>query len=92
MDCPCSLWRATWVSSLQKFGQVNDVSAVKSKARGLRDRSKAGRLRDLLFFNVDVAAIKETHFVCAVDVRVLSSDLFSIQYTGTNRPRCFLAG
>lgn len=44
-------------------------------ARGLRDRSKAARLfRDPFSFWIDVDAIEETHFVCEIDDRVLSSD------------------
>lgn len=53
-------------------------------ARSLRNRGHAARLlRDLLSFGVDVAAV---HDGCDVDIRVLSSDLSSIQQTGTGSP------
>lgn len=42
---------------------------------GLRDQSKAAHLsRDLFLFGVNVAAIKETPFVCNVDACMLPSD------------------
>lgn len=48
-------------------------------AKSLGDRSKAARLtHDLLSFGVDVAVIREIHFVCDVDVCVLSSNFFFI--------------
>lgn len=53
----------------------------------LRDRGKIVHLlRDLLSFRVNVAAIQKTHFACVL------TTLSSIQHTGTNRQRSFLAG
>ena len=46
--------------------------------RGLRDSSKCARLLDELSnLRVDVAAVQETHFICAADCRVLKNDVFS---------------
>ena len=43
--------------------------------RGLRDSSKCAHLLvELKNLCVDVAAVQETHFVCAADCRVLESD------------------
>ena len=43
--------------------------------RGLRDSSKCAHLlAELKNLGVDVAAVQETHFICAVDCRVLGSD------------------
>ena len=43
--------------------------------RGLRDSSKcAPLLVELKNFRVNVAAVQETHFICAADCRVLEND------------------
>ena len=43
--------------------------------RGLRDSSKCARLfGELKNLIVDVAAVQETHFICATDSRVLGND------------------
>lgn len=47
------------------------IKLASLNVRGFRDR---GLLRDLLSFDVDVAAIQEAHFVCDFDARVLSRD------------------
>ena len=42
---------------------------------GLRNLGKAARLlQDLLYLDVDLAVIEETHFIEARDARVLSDD------------------
>ena len=44
--------------------------------RGLRDSSKCVRLLDeLKVLRVDVAAVQETHFICAADCRILETIL-----------------
>lgn len=51
------------------------IKLASLNTRDLRDRGKAiGRLRDLGLVGVSAAAIPETHFLCNVDARVLSSD------------------
>ena len=48
-------------------------------ARGLRDPSKCTRLLGKLSnLSMNVAAVQETHFTCAVDCRVLEDDYFVI--------------
>ena len=43
--------------------------------RRLRDSSKCARLlAELKNFKVDIAAVKDTHFICAVDCRVQEND------------------
>lgn len=55
----------------------------------LRDRIKVARLLyDLLFFDVDVAAIQETYFVS--DVVCSRATLLFIQHTGTGWPETLL--
>ena len=45
------------------------------KVRGLRDSSKCARLlAELTNLSLNIAAVQETHFICAVDCRVLGND------------------
>ena len=47
-----------------------------SNVRGLRDSNKCARLlAELTNFNVNIAAVQETHFICTADCRVLKNNI-----------------
>ena len=51
------------------------LNLVKLNVRGLRDSSKCARLlAELKDLRVEVAAVQETHFICAADCRILEND------------------
>ena len=63
--------------------------------RGLRDPSKSAHLlAELKNLRVDVAAVQETHFICAADYRVLESDfnVFSAYSSSTSAGVSLLVG
>lgn len=66
------------------------IKIASLNVRCLRDWDKAvRRLRDLLSFDVNVAAIQETHFATLMLMCCLAA-LSSIQYAETDWPKVFL--
>ena len=62
---------------------------------GLRDSSKCARLLgELKNLRVDVAAVHETHLICAVDCRILENDfnVFSAYSSRSSTGVCLLVG
>ena len=65
---------SSWLT-VSKVSRTDDFNLAMLNVRGLRDSSKCARLlAELKILSVDVAAVQETHFICAADSHVLEND------------------
>ena len=60
------------------------LNVASLNVRGLRDPSKCVYLLELLNLCVNVAAVQETHFICAEDCRVLECDFVVFAVFGSS--------
>ena len=61
-----------------------DLNLATLNVRGMRGSSKCARLlAEFKNLRVDVAAVQETHFICAADCRVLASDFIVFSAYGS---------